>query len=65
MNKALLLSILLISLCFSAETMAALQGLVWPDDILYYLAFDFICLILMLAMIVLFKMIISESKKSH
>jgi hypothetical protein len=45
--------------------MAALQGLVWPDDILYYLAFDFICLILMLAMIVLFKIIISEPKKSH
>ena len=65
MNIALLLCILLIGLCFSAESMAAIQSLVWPEDILYYLVFDLICLIAMITLIVLFKAIISEPKRSH
>ena len=65
MNIALLVCILFIGLFFSAESMAAIQSLVWPEDILYYLVFDLICLIAMITLIVLFKAIISEPKRSH
>ena len=65
MKLIISLSILLLSLCFSGTSQAAADQDIWPEDILYYLLFDLICLLLMLAMITVFKVVISSPKNSN
>ena len=63
--KIILFSVLLLTLCFSTKATTLVQSIDWPENILYYLIFDFICLLLMLTMISLFKVLISGGKRSH